>query len=210
MSINDPRDEAILALAAAVQHLSIDAKSREFAERAEALIRGAKLIEQFVAARDEITAEIARLKGLRDAHELAKKHMPAKVSNFGSGDGVFGWTGIDAAGNRVTWKVEPPAAAVAVGEGDAPKSPAKSGPVIAALKIEVDDSQVRAALQLVESLSIAVGDAEEGVAKAAASAERMALLKVVADAIGHAQRTAGDASKAAKEAAAAHTGALRM
>lgn len=111
MNSNDPRDEAILALVGAVQHLSIDAKSRELTERAEAFVRGARLVEQFVAAREEITAEIARLEGLRDAHEWIKKHMPTKVSNFGGSDGMFGWTGIDAAGNRVTWKVEPPAAA---------------------------------------------------------------------------------------------------
>ena len=117
MNSSDPRDEAILALAAAVRHLGIDAKSRELAERAEAHIRGARLVEQFVAAREEITAEIARLEGLCDAHEWMKKHMPKSVSTFGGSDGVFGWTGTDAAGNCVTWKVEPP---VAAGVGSLP------------------------------------------------------------------------------------------
>lgn len=89
-------------------------------------------------------------------------------------------------------------------------APAKSEQVIATLKIEVDDSQVRAALELIESLATAAGDVESLAEKLAECSERISLHKVVAVAISHAQQTAGDASVAAKDAASAHAGALRM
>lgn len=107
MTINDPRDEAILALASAIHHINMNKVSRSMADRAEGIIRGARLVEHLEAQRAEYEAAANKLKQTAEISQMLSKHMPVSVSTFGGSDGVHGWTGTDAAGNRVTWKVEP-------------------------------------------------------------------------------------------------------
>ncbi|SDF80200.1 MULTISPECIES: hypothetical protein [unclassified Duganella] len=121
MNINDPRDEAILSLVASIRQSDTNRNAIELANRAEAIVRCTQGAQKLAAQLNEAMAEKARADSIESAHKWMKEHMPKSVSTFGGSDGVFGWTGTDAAGNRVTWKVEPPAAAV-VGEGNAPKS----------------------------------------------------------------------------------------
>jgi hypothetical protein len=78
------------------------------------------------------------------------------------------------------------------------------------LKIEVDNTGVRETLALLEQVAAAAREAEAGTTKVAECLERMSLHQLIADSISHAQRTSSDASRAAKEAAAAYTEALRM
>lgn len=97
MNSNEPHDAAILALASAMRHICPDSKTRALVDQVEAVIQGAKQIEQLSSQQDGIAAALERLQGAVAAQERMKKHMPASVSNFGA----------DAAGNRMTWKVEP-------------------------------------------------------------------------------------------------------
>lgn len=112
MTTNDPRDETILALAGAIRKINANRDAIELANRAEAIVRSAQCAQKLAAQLEEAVVEEARQASIESAHQWMKKHMPASVSIFGGSDGVFGWTGTDAAGNRVSWKVEPPAADV--------------------------------------------------------------------------------------------------
>lgn len=120
MNSNDPRDEAILALVDAIRQTNANRDALELANRVEVIIGSITALKGFAAAAVEARAEHERLKDIESAYEWIKKHMPARVSNFGGSDGVFGWTGTDADGNRVTWKVEPARAS-----GEATKADSK-------------------------------------------------------------------------------------
>nr|WP_315249264.1 hypothetical protein [uncultured Duganella sp.] len=107
MNTNDPRDEAILNLASAIHHINMNRRSRDLAALAEFAISNAKLRDRV----EESMLIAAEAGHATEASALVAKHMPTNVSTFGGSDAVFGWTGTDAAGNRVSWKVEPAEAA---------------------------------------------------------------------------------------------------